>query len=112
MKKKILNENNIKNNLEFYKQRNDIDSQSEKDIEDATKSIREELIGIVMEKFRKKISPGLPTEIFVFQEENENDPKRWKNCMQTDGELCPGEYANKKFKLVKACQIIGEGTDK
>ncbi|KAL7714335.1 receptor protein serine/threonine kinase [Entamoeba marina] len=40
-----------------------------------------------------------------FDEENENDPKRWKNCLQTDGELCPGEYANKKFKLVQATEV-------
>ncbi|EDR26370.1 serine-threonine protein kinase, putative [Entamoeba dispar SAW760] len=41
-----------------------------------------------------------------FDEENTNDPKRWKNCLQTDGEICPGEYANKKFKLVKAAEEL------
>lgn len=44
----------------------------------------------------------------AFDEENQNDPKKWKNCLQTDGELCPGEYANKKYKLVHASEDVLE----
>ena len=86
-----MNENNIKNNLEFYKQRNDIDSQSEKDIEDITKSIREELIEKVVENFRKKISPSLPTEIFVFQEKIKKSDEL--------SEMLKNEHISKKERM-------------
>ncbi|ELP84611.1 serine-threonine protein kinase, putative [Entamoeba invadens IP1] len=41
-----------------------------------------------------------------FEDEVKNDPKKWKNCLQTDGNLCPGEYANKKFKLTRASETV------
>ena len=37
-----------------------------------------------------------------FQAENAADPRKWKNCLQNDGEVCQGEYANKRPRLVEA----------